>query len=248
MSQSALLEFEWKLPPGVRAAFTTRVGGVSAAPWDSFNLGAHVSDDPENVAANRARLKAMLALPAEPAWLSQVHGVDVFDLDARRRPDAARPPMLSVTRRRRPGLRDHGGGLSARVVRQPRWRSASAPRMPAGAGSRPACSSAPSPRSVCRRRSSRVVGARDSREHFEVGDEVCEAFVAQDAGATAAFSRNDRGSLAGGSGRTCASATERARGNRRGGGGWCTFADRERFFSHRREGKGGRMAALIWRE
>ena len=32
------------------------------------------------------------------------------------------------------------------------------------------------------------------------------------------------------------------------GGEWCTFADRERFFSHRRDGKGGRMAALIWRD
>jgi len=31
------------------------------------------------------------------------------------------------------------------------------------------------------------------------------------------------------------------------GGNWCTFADRERFFSHRRDGKGGRLAALIWR-
>ena len=32
------------------------------------------------------------------------------------------------------------------------------------------------------------------------------------------------------------------------GGHWCTFADRARFYSHRRDGKGGRMAALIWRE
>jgi len=32
------------------------------------------------------------------------------------------------------------------------------------------------------------------------------------------------------------------------GGEWCTFADSAKFFSHRRDGKGGRMAALIWRE
>ena len=37
MSES-LLDFDWALPRGVRAAFTTRMGGVSAAPWDSFNL------------------------------------------------------------------------------------------------------------------------------------------------------------------------------------------------------------------
>ena len=55
------------MPPGVRAAFTTRLGGVSAAPWDSFNLATHVGDDPAHVAANRARLRALLDLPAEPA-------------------------------------------------------------------------------------------------------------------------------------------------------------------------------------
>jgi polyphenol oxidase len=32
------------------------------------------------------------------------------------------------------------------------------------------------------------------------------------------------------------------------GGEWCTFASSARFFSHRRDAKGGRMAALIWRE
>ena len=53
-----LLPFDWPLPRGVRAAFTTRVGGASRAPWDSFNLGVHVGDDPAAVAANRARLRA----------------------------------------------------------------------------------------------------------------------------------------------------------------------------------------------
>ena len=81
MSES-LLEFSWPLPRGVRAAFTTRLGGVSAPPWDSLNLGAHVGDSPAAVAANRARLSTLLGLRAEPAWLNQVHGVSVADLDA----------------------------------------------------------------------------------------------------------------------------------------------------------------------
>ncbi|MDP4623245.1 MAG: laccase domain-containing protein, partial [Hydrogenophaga sp.] len=41
------------LPAGVRAVCTTRIGGVSAAPFDSFNLGDHVGDDPAAVAQNR---------------------------------------------------------------------------------------------------------------------------------------------------------------------------------------------------
>ena len=52
-------------------------GGGSAPPWDSFNLGSHVGDDPRTVAANRVRLRALIG--AEPVWLEQVHGCAVAD-------------------------------------------------------------------------------------------------------------------------------------------------------------------------
>src|SRR3954470_4781886 len=88
MKQSeTFLPFDWALPSGVQAAFTTRLGGASRPPWDSFNLGAHVGDAPEHVAANRAVLRELLGLPEEPAWLSQVHGTAVADLDAPQRPE-----------------------------------------------------------------------------------------------------------------------------------------------------------------
>jgi YfiH family protein len=45
---------------GVTAVVSTRHGGVSAGPYDSLNLGAHVGDDPEAVAENRRRLAAAL--------------------------------------------------------------------------------------------------------------------------------------------------------------------------------------------
>ena len=44
----------------IRRVTTTRAGGVSAAPFDSFNMGDHVGDDPEAVAANRRRLAAAI--------------------------------------------------------------------------------------------------------------------------------------------------------------------------------------------
>lgn len=72
---------EWPAPAGVRAAFTLRGGGVSSAPYDTLNLGAHVGDDPASVRENRRRLREMLRLPTEPVWLEQVHGTAVFDLD-----------------------------------------------------------------------------------------------------------------------------------------------------------------------
>ncbi|ETB29996.1 laccase, partial [Mycobacterium avium subsp. hominissuis 10-4249] len=54
---------------------TTRAGGVSKPPFDSFNLGDHVGDDPAAVAANRARLAAALGLkPERVVWMNQVHG------------------------------------------------------------------------------------------------------------------------------------------------------------------------------
>lgn len=42
----------------IRRVTTTRAGGVSKPPFDSFNLGDHVGDDPVAVAANRAWLAA----------------------------------------------------------------------------------------------------------------------------------------------------------------------------------------------
>ena len=71
------------LPAGVRAWFTTRTGGVSAAPFDTFNLGDHVCDEPAAVAQNRARLSEVLRLQGAqaPVFLKQVHGTQVLRLD-----------------------------------------------------------------------------------------------------------------------------------------------------------------------
>ncbi|NQD80956.1 multi-copper polyphenol oxidoreductase, partial [Pseudomonas sp. CrR14] len=69
----------WPAPAWVRACVTTRAGGVSSAPYDSFNLAAHVEDDPVAVAKNRQRLLSQLG--CRPAWLQQVHGIDVAQAD-----------------------------------------------------------------------------------------------------------------------------------------------------------------------
>ncbi|WP_181243256.1 laccase domain-containing protein, partial [Chromobacterium subtsugae] len=73
MPAETWLAADWPAPARVRTLATTRQGGVSQAPYASLNLGAHVGDAPDAVAANRARLRD--ELPAEPAWLNQVHGV-----------------------------------------------------------------------------------------------------------------------------------------------------------------------------
>jgi len=241
----SLLQFDWRLPAGVHAAFTTRAGGVSAPPWDSFNVATHVGDDPARVSANRARLKTLLALPAEPAWLNQVHGTVVADLDSPMQgviaADAAVAresgrvcvvmvadclPVLFASRDGTRIAAAHAGwrGLASGVLEQ----TVTALGVPGA-------------------QLTAWLGPAISIEHFEVGDDVRTAFVDADREAAAAFVSNARG-------RWQADLVALAR--RRlsalditdvSGGQWCTFADRERFYSHRREGKGGRMAALIWR-
>ena len=71
-------------PPSVRPrrVVTDRRGGRSASPYDSFNLGDHVGDDPAAVAANRGRVARELAVPEDRlVWMNQVHGTGVAVVD-----------------------------------------------------------------------------------------------------------------------------------------------------------------------
>jgi polyphenol oxidase len=252
MSAPGLLDFAWRLPSGVRAAFTTRLGGVSAAPWDSFNLAAHVGDDPSHVAINRARLRNLLGLTTEPAWLQQVHGTRVANADE---PFLDGPPVIAdaaVSLRRGsacvvmvadclPVLFASQDG-SAIGAAHAGWRGLAAGVLEETVRAL----GSPGTRLTV------WLGPAISREHFEVGDEVREAFVSKDAGAADAFIRNARGRwqadlVALARRRLAALGVEDV-----SGGDWCTFSARERFFSHRRDGQQpgncGRMAALIWRD
>ena len=242
------LQPDWQAPASVRAAFTLRGGGVSVGLCASLNVGAHVHDDPLNVAENRRRIAAALALPSEPAWLTQVHGNHVVRLVADELPapgaDAvitAQPgrvcviqvadclPVLFAARDGSVVGAAHAGwrGLAAGVLEH----TVSALGVP------------PAQLLVW-------IGPGIGRRHFEVGPEVREAFIGvAQAGAPAveaAFVPNARGRW-----HCDLVALARLRLARLGvtdihGGHWCTFADAEHFFSHRRDGRSGRMAALIW--
>lgn len=66
----------------VRKVLTTRRGGFSASPYDSFNLGDHVGDDPAAVAANRRRLAEGMGLdPSRFVWIEQIHSNTVTVVD-----------------------------------------------------------------------------------------------------------------------------------------------------------------------
>ena len=69
--------------PRIVQGFTTRRGGVSAAPYDSLNLGIHVGDNPAQVQANRRRVWHDLGVPeSEVVLAEQVHGDKVAVVSA----------------------------------------------------------------------------------------------------------------------------------------------------------------------
>ena len=76
---AALLPADWPAPRGVHGFTTLRCGaGVSAPPFDRFNMGSRCGDAVEAVAHNRAELVELGGLPSAPLWLRQVHGATVF--------------------------------------------------------------------------------------------------------------------------------------------------------------------------
>lgn len=231
---------DWPAPVNVKSCVTTRAGGVSLAPFDSFNLGDHVDDAPDAVAANRLRLTS--ALEVQPAWLRQVHGVVVADADPSRVAEAdasfTQTPGVACTIMTadclpalfcdRAGTRvaaAHGGwrGLAAGII------EATVERMGVPA--------------------SEILvwlGPAIGPEAFEVGPEVREAFILTHPETIEAFIPSPN------AGKFMADiyALARLRLAACGvtavyGGGFDTVND-PRFYSYRRSARTGRFASLVW--
>lgn len=246
MTGPALIVPDWPAPAGVRAAFTLRSGGVSRPPFDSFNIGAHVGDGPRAVEENRQRLRAHLQLSTEPAWLTQVHGSHVADLDSEGSGGPLASADAAVTRTARvcaiqvadcmPVLFASADGAAVGAAHAG-WRGLAGGVLEALVAAM----------RVAPERLQAWLGPAIGQAHFEVGEEVRAAFLAADPGAEVAFAANPRGrwqcDLYGLARRRLAALGVR----RVYGGAWCTYADAGRFFSYRRDGRCGRMAALIWR-
>ncbi|WP_456379282.1 peptidoglycan editing factor PgeF [Thiolapillus sp.] len=234
---------DWPAPARVRVLSTTRRGGFSPPPWDSFNLGDHVGDSPDLVARNRARLVADAHLPAEPLWMEQIHGCEVLSSgDHRCRGDARfsnKPGEICtvMTADCLPVLLCDIQGTAVAAVHAG-WRGL------AGGVLEQALRCFHQPASAIMAWLGPAIGPAA----FAVGDEVREAFLRQQAGAEAAFESCAQG-------KWLADIYELARQRlyARGvtqvhGGGFCTYTDAEHFFSYRRDGRTGRMASLIWLE
>jgi YfiH family protein len=240
---ASFLTPDWPAPPGVRSAFTLRTGGVSAAPFDSLNVARHVGDDAGAVEENRRRIARLLELPGEPAWLEQVHGTEVADLD--RAPGALRADAAITRRRGRICAVQVADCLPVLLAAQDAsavaaahcgWRG-----LANGVLEATVRALGVDPHKLCA-----WLGPAIGAAAFEVGEEVRRAFMAQDERAASAFLANPAGRW-----QCDLYALARARLAALGvqavaGGGICTYSDRARFFSFRRDGRCGRMAALVW--
>lgn len=231
---------DWPAPDSVRACVTTRAGGVSRPPFDSFNLGDHVEDDPAAVASNRQRLEDLIG--SRPAWMSQVHSALTVKAD----PQALLQADANWTDQ--PGIAccvltadclpvlfcDRAGTRVAAA--HAGWRGLAAGILEATVT---ALDVAPG-------KVLAWLGPAIGPDAFEVGAEVREAFVTVHAQSTSAFRPSTN------PGRYMADLYELARIRLAAagvtavyGGGYCTVSD-PRFYSYRRAPRTGRFASLIW--
>jgi polyphenol oxidase len=227
--------------PGARAAFSTRLGGVSEGPYEALNVAVKTGDDPDHVRENRHLLAAALGRnPADVVMGRQVHATDLRWHDRRQEPkvfaDVVKSPdEVDAQATAEPGLAPlvmvadclpiavsgpagvamvHGGwrGLSGGIV------DTAAERVRAevaaiGPGIGPCC--------------------------YEVGEEVLSEFA--DLEGVAVGRMLDLTAVA-------TRLLERAGVSEIDASGLCTSCNPELLFSHRRDGeRTGRQAGLVWR-
>lgn len=247
-SKIEFIQPDWSAPHSIQAVSSTRFGGVSLAPYDSFNLATHVQDQWAHVLQNRQILEQSLNLSSSIAWLDQQHTHQCLYCHQA----WSSPPTADAVWTDQPGLvmavltadclpiliTNQAGSLVCAV--HAGWRGLlngvvqnTVRQLPEKAENLLAW-----------------IGPAISQTHFQVGAEVYQAFTQQDVNFQTAFVRdknNDEAEekwladlpmmaqqilLKLGVGRVTKS-------------GLCTYDD-VRFYSYRKEGQTGRIASLIW--
>lgn len=235
----------WQVPQNIHAFTTLRDGGVSQAPYASFNLGDHVEDDLSAVKKNRDLLVEQFGLPQYPLFLTQIHSTCVIRLPYQGeniKADAAytdKPgqvclvmtadclPVLFTSKKGNEVAAAHAGwrGLCEGILEET-VKHFQCPRDEIVAWFGPAIGPAA----------------------FQVGREVVDQFIAQDTQAERAFVANssETGKYLGNLYQIAEQRLNRMGVKQISGGEHCTYTEADKFFSFRRDVKTGRMASLIW--
>lgn len=241
---------------GVPHAFSTRIGGVSPAPFDSLNLGnpsgCEIRDTGERIRENYRRLQdAAGCADRKLAYLHQVHGGTVVRLRARIPHDDDAKGDALVTD-------DPSSALSVRIADcvpvllssddgnlvaavHAGWRGVVAGVVASAIAEMNRTRDVPSDRITA------GIGPCIGCDAFEVGPEVLDEFVRVFGPGAPVHRRDD------GKGNVDLREAVRRQliwagvsGNRIDSTDRCTFRDSEDFYSHRRDrGITGRMAAII---
>jgi len=236
---------DWHVPPSVKAWQTCR--GAGPRPYGGFNLGQHVGDDPAAVAANRNRLLSIV--PAQPVWLTQVHGTRVLELP---RASLEASPAADAVMTTTPGtvcavmtadclpvlLADRAGRIVGAA--HAGWRGLSDGVLEA----------------LVHQMTKKVQGdASDllawlgpaiGPDAFEVGDDVRQAFTAQDLAYSQYFQPGAAGKWLADLPALAAAKLQALGVNDITRSCLCTYSEADRFYSYRRDNVNGRMATMIW--
>jgi YfiH family protein len=254
----------WPAPHNVRAYTTTRRGGFSIAPINSFNVAENINDDENAVLKNRQLLQQQLQLPAEPFWLKQVHGNSVIEAQATspfittKISTTIMPPSVTPTNElptadgsftNKKGvvcvvstadcmpvfLCDRAGTRVAVV--HAGWRGLAAGIIEAAIDQ----FALPGTEIIA------WLGPAIGPKMFEVGNEVRDQFMAVDPAATEAFTPISAEKSLGDLYLLAKQRLATRNVTAIYGGEYCTYSDAESFYSFRRDKKKDRgMASLIW--
>lgn len=241
---------DWSLPNNVKALYTNRKGGVSNAPYVSFNLATHVNDDLQKVLQNRQTLITQAALPQAPFWLEQQH-TDVVVLVKTDSDNSAPPvadasftndrgvvlcvmtadclPILIANKQGSEVAAVHAGwrGLAQGIIGKTIQKMHSQPKD-----------------------LTVWIGPAISQPFFEVGQEVKAEFLRVNPEYAKAFidSKEQNNKCFADLPTIAAMELNNLGVHQVTKSGLCSYAEKEEFFSYRRDGQTGRMASLIWIE
>ena len=239
----------WPAPQHIVAFTTCRGGGHSRSPYDSLNLAEHVGDATEAVAANRQMLAGSCEGLQTIQWLNQVHGSCVVNAPVAGIPDAdacftqqSGVGCAVMTADCLPLLLCDDAGCQVAAVHAG-WRG-----LVDGVIERAVAAF------HCDASHLLVwLGPAISRQHFEVGPEVRQAFIdstpsVNKRALTTAFTASDKDNHYFADLYQMARIRLQSCGVRQiYGGGHCCYSQAGAFYSYRRDKVTGRMVSLIYK-
>jgi len=235
----------WPAPKNIKAYTTKRNGGVSAAPYDTFNLSLLTGDNSKDVLINRKKLSRELNLPQEPFWLKQEHTDIAICIEKNTKPtpviaDASFTSIVGsvcivLTADCVPILVcDQSGSIVAAI--HAGWKGIAAGVI---AATIKAMNTNPSKLLAW-------LGPAIGSNAFKVNQDVFEIFYKQIPECKSAFVKHNDHFLANIYALTSLYLKQTGI-TKIYGGDYCTFTQKDLFFSYRRDGeKSGRIASLIW--